>query len=367
MESTFLAVATCGGYESFNALPALKNLSKLVKAKGGEITAEHSIRLPMNNLDYSHIPVPISKDHEQMFRVCQARLEAICQATLKRTKTRFAIAKLILNWVMTPLYLILKGAYLKELRRDAKEPDDSNLSFRELIPQTITEVDISEPRRIMREHKQQTGETLSLTAYLVACLARVVVENPEMNSFRRGRKLILLSDVTIGTFIEREIDGENAPEPIGIRAAQSKTFRQIHDEIRAAQHSRGGHIGSLSGMEWIRFMPSFLLRTFIRAASHSVFMMKRYGAVSVTAVGMFGNKALWFLPLGGATVLVTVGSIVERPVVGQGGMEVREHLCLTVSFDHDITDGAPAARFVRRLSELISSGEALSDGAGGTK
>ncbi len=224
----------------------------------------------------------------------------------------------------------------------------------------ITEVDISEPRRIMREHKERTGETLSLTAYVIACLSRAVAENPELNSFRRRRKLILLSDVTVGAFVEREIDGEKAPEPLGIRAAQSKTYRQIHDEIRAAQRGSAKY-GSLSGMEWVRFIPSFLLRIFIRTASHSVSMMERFGAVSVTAVGMFGNKALWFIPLGGATVLVTVGSIVERLMMEDGRPETREHLCLTVSFDHDIVDGAPAARFVKRLSQRISSGEALVD------
>ena len=41
----------------------------------------------------------------------------------------------------------------------------------------ITAVDISEPRRLMREHKGRTGETLSLIAHLVACLARAVAEN----------------------------------------------------------------------------------------------------------------------------------------------------------------------------------------------
>jgi pyruvate/2-oxoglutarate dehydrogenase complex dihydrolipoamide acyltransferase (E2) component len=228
----------------------------------------------------------------------------------------------------------------------------------------ITEVDISEPRRVMREHRQRTGETLSLTAYVIACVARAVAENPMMNSFRRRRKLILLNDVTVSALIEREIHGEKIPEPIGIRAAQSKTFRQIHDEIRAAQSNRGERLGSLSGMDWIRLVPSFLLRAFIRAASHSISMMGRYGAVSVTAVGMFGKDALWFIPLGGATVLVTVGSIVERPKSIDGNLETREHLCLTVSFDHDIVDGAPAARFVRRLSELLSSGEALSNETG---
>lgn len=221
---------------------------------------------------------------------------------------------------------------------------------------SITEVDISDPRRLIREHKERTGETLSLTAYVVACLARAVAENPEMNSFRKGRKLILLNDVTISVLVEREINGERIPEPVGIRAAQSKTYRQIHDEIRAAQSRRSERLGSLSGAEWIRFIPSFFFRIFIRLVSHSISMVGRYGTVSVTAVGMFGKDALWFVPLGGATVLVTVGSIVQRLVLRDGKPEAHEHLCLTVSFDHAIVDGAPAARFVRRLSEQIESG-----------
>jgi pyruvate/2-oxoglutarate dehydrogenase complex dihydrolipoamide acyltransferase (E2) component len=225
----------------------------------------------------------------------------------------------------------------------------------------ITEIDISEPRRIMRAHKERTGETLSLTAYVVTCLARAVAENPELNSFRRWRKLILLDDVAISVLVEREIDGTKIPEPVGIRAAQSKTYRQIHDEIRAAQRNRGERLGSLSGMEWVRFIPGFLLRTFIRVASRSIPMVERYGAVSVTSVGMFGGDALFFVPLGGATVLVTVGSIVERLVLKEGRPEMREHLCLTVSFDHAIVDGAPAARFVKRLSELIRGGDVLAD------
>jgi hypothetical protein len=34
-------------------------------------------------------------------------------------------------------------------------------------------------------------------------------------------------------------------------------------------------------------------------------------------------------------------------------------LSLTVVFDHDVVDGAPAARFVKRLVELIESGYGL--------
>jgi pyruvate/2-oxoglutarate dehydrogenase complex dihydrolipoamide acyltransferase (E2) component len=42
-----------------------------------------------------------------------------------------------------------------------------------------------------------------------------------------------------------------------------------------------------------------------------------------------------------------------------GRIEIREFLCLTLSFDHDIIDGAPAARFTSRLKALIESGYGL--------
>lgn len=228
--------------------------------------------------------------------------------------------------------------------------------------QGIVEIDISEPRRYIREYKQQTGESLSLTAFVVTCLARAIAATPELNAIRKGRQLVLLDDVTIGVLVEREIEGEIVPENLGIRAAQTKTHRQIHNEIRAAQEHAEDGLGGLSGTTWVRFIPSFLFRLFIRLASKNIAMLERYGAVAVTAVGMFGpkNQALWLLPLvGGATVGVAVGGIVERPYISHGQLEAREHLCLTVTFNHDIVDGAPAARFLKRFSELLKSGDLL--------
>jgi hypothetical protein len=42
-------------------------------------------------------------------------------------------------------------------------------------------------------------------------------------------------------------------------------------------------------------------------------------------------------------------------------IEPREILNLTVMFDHQVVDGAPAARFARRLVELIESGYGLGE------
>jgi pyruvate/2-oxoglutarate dehydrogenase complex dihydrolipoamide acyltransferase (E2) component len=40
-------------------------------------------------------------------------------------------------------------------------------------------------------------------------------------------------------------------------------------------------------------------------------------------------------------------------------VEPREYLSVTATFDHDITDGAPAARFAQALKEQIESGHGL--------
>ena len=228
--------------------------------------------------------------------------------------------------------------------------------------QALTEVDITEPLRIIQEHKQRTGEKLSLTAYIVTCLARSVAGHPRLNAIRKGRKLVVLDDVSIGVVVEREIDGAVVPENMGIQAAQNKTYREICDQIRGAQEQQEEGMGALSNITWVRFIPSFLFRLFIRLASKNLWMIKRFGAVGVTAIGMFcpRDQATWMIPLvGGATVALAVGGIVERPRLMDGELESRKHLCLTFTFNHDIVDGAPAARFLTHFSEMLSSGELL--------
>ena len=77
---------------------------------------------------------------------------------------------------------------------------------------------------------------------------------------------------------------------------------------------------------------------------------------------MFGNGAGWGIPIAPPTTLmVTVGGIGEKPGVVNGHIAIRDYLSLTLSFDHDIIDGAPAARSTERLKELIESGYGLFD------
>jgi len=84
------------------------------------------------------------------------------------------------------------------------------------------------------------------------------------------------------------------------------------------------------------------------------------GAVRISSVGMFGKgHGGWKILTASHVLDPVVGSIAWKPAVVKGRIEPREILCLTVLFDHDIVDGAPAARFTRRLVELIESGYGL--------
>ena len=226
---------------------------------------------------------------------------------------------------------------------------------------SFAEADITGPRKLINEHYEKTGEKLSFTTYIVTCLAHVLKDFPRFNSFIKGSKLIMLDDITISVLIERELDGEKVPEPVAIKKAQEKSFIQINSEIREAQKQQGKELGSLSKMTWIKFIPGFLLKAFVGMADRNIKMGIRYGKIGVTAVGMFSEEPVWFIPHGTATVLVTVGSISKKVIEFEGKLVAREHLCLTVSFDHDIIDGAPAARFINQLIETIKSGRLIQD------
>ncbi|HTP08136.1 MAG TPA: 2-oxo acid dehydrogenase subunit E2, partial [Anaerolineae bacterium] len=150
--------------------------------------------------------------------------------------------------------------------------------------------------------------------------------------------------------------------PHVIRAANRKSFREIHDEIRAVQ-TRPARSEQRSSplMRMAPYLPSVFRKMFYWWLFKNPVRLKRYsGTCTVTSVGMFGRGSGWgltFLPM--HTLGLTVGGIAEKPGVINGRIEIREYLDLTITFDHDVVDGAPAARFAQRLKELLESSYGL--------
>lgn len=225
----------------------------------------------------------------------------------------------------------------------------------------LLEIDVTQARTMLREHKARSGETLSFTAFSVACFAHAVDQDRRVQAYRNWRnQLIVFEDVDVVTLIETERGGVALPHII--RAANHKTFRQIHDEIRAIQVKpmRSAQRSSLL-MRLGPHLPAISRRVFYGLLLKNPQQLKQYsGTCLVTSVGMFGQGSGWglgFLPW--HTLGLTVGGIASKPGVIEGRIEIREYLCLTITFDHDIVDGAPAARFAQRLKEYLEGGYGL--------
>ncbi len=233
----------------------------------------------------------------------------------------------------------------------------------------LLEVDVTGPRRVIASYKEHTGETLSFAGFVCYCLARAVDEDKSIQAFRMGDKhLLKCDDVNVGLMVERKVGEKTALMGHVIQGANRKTFREIHDEIRRVQSEpvppgRGmpNWFRSLMLVPWpLSRLVLALLR--LNGRRNPMVSISMGGTVAITSVGMFGGgHSGWGLSPTLHPVGLVVGGIAWKPAVVDGRIEPREILNLTVTFDHDIVDGGPATRFVRRMVELIESGAGLNE------
>lgn len=224
----------------------------------------------------------------------------------------------------------------------------------------LVEIDVTHARAVIHEHKARTGEQLSFSAFFLTCLGRAVAANKEMHAYRDWRnRLIVFDDVDINTLFEVVVNGQKTIRPHILRAVNKKTFRDIHQEIRAFQQDHGSSAES-KFIDRFVLLPGFVRRAFLWWLFNNPHLVKAYyGTVMLTAVGMFGSGSGWGIPTPNHTLQLTLGGIAQKPGIVAGRIEAREYLSVTISIDHDIVDGAPAARFAQQLRELVESGSGL--------
>ena len=239
----------------------------------------------------------------------------------------------------------------------------------------LLEVDVTVAKQLIAEYKARTGEALSFTGFLVYCLARAVDENKEVQAYLKGRRqIITFDDVNVGLMVENHSGEKASLMGLTILAANRKRYRQIHDEIRSAQSAPVPPGKGMPG--WFRsamLLPWPLSRLFkallaLATRRDPTIRISASGTVSVTAVGMFGRgHSGWGIATTPNSLSLVVGSIARKPWVVDERIEPRDILNLTVLFDHDVVDGAPAARFTRRLLELIEGGDGLTSAGANTE
>jgi pyruvate dehydrogenase E2 component (dihydrolipoamide acetyltransferase) len=218
-----------------------------------------------------------------------------------------------------PARTALRGA-----RRTIAERMHSSL--RDTAQITITtEADVTSATEL-RTHLKQSFD-VTYTDMLVHAAARALLRHPRMNSRLEGTEIVTPREVNVGIAVALE---EGLIVPV-VKDAARKALRDIAIESRALGEK--AHAGRLK-LEDVTG-----------------------GTFTVTNLGTYGIDAFTPILNQGETGILGVGRIVEKPGVYRGEIARRAMMTLSLTFDHRVIDGAPAAQFLATVVEFFNYGE----------
>ncbi len=205
-------------------------------------------------------------------------------------------------------------------------------SARTTAPVTLTtEADATELVRLRQQLKDDAGSGQPTPTYndlLARLVAQALREHPALNARLEGDSLVYSEAVHIGLAVDTE-RGLLAPV---LRDVQNKTVRQLAREAAAlVEQARAGRLG-----------PDAL----------------RGSTFSISNLGMYEIDA--FTPIINLPecAVLGVGRIVPKQIVVDAAAEkvaIRHMLFLSLTFDHRLVDGAPAARFLQRVKQFVAA------------
>ena len=160
---------------------------------------------------------------------------------------------------------------------------------------------------------------VSYTAIIVKSTAAALTKHNMINSTLVGDQVRIFEDINVGVATATE---HGLVVPV-IRNADKATLQEIDARINdLSDKARSGKLTKeeLNG-----------------------------GTFTITNLGMYGVE--FFTPIinPSEAAILGIGAIDEKPVVSSGKMEVRRVMMLSLSYDHRIVDGAPAAEFLREI------------------
>ncbi len=176
----------------------------------------------------------------------------------------------------------------------------------------------------LRRQLAADGVAVSYNDLFLTILAKALGEHPRLNASLDGNAIKLWRQIDIGLAVDAE-RGLLAPV---VRDVAHKGLAQLAAETAAlAERARAG-----------RCIPDEL--------TGSTF--------TLTNLGMFGIDA--FTPIINLPecAILGVGRIKTQPVWANDHVEPRQMVWLSLTFDHRLVDGGPAARFLQRVAQLAA-------------
>ena len=162
-------------------------------------------------------------------------------------------------------------------------------------------------------------------ALLITVVAQALAKYPRMNARQEDDAIQLLEEVNVGL----AVDTERGLMVVVVRDADRKTAPAIESELTVLverAHQGTSTLGDLTG-----------------------------GTFTITNLGVFGIDRFTPIINPPEIGILGVGRINEKPVMVDGQVRGRPMITLSLTFDHRLIDGAPAARFLQHIAQLIET------------
>lgn len=187
------------------------------------------------------------------------------------------------------------------------------------------EVDMSEASKL----KESLG--VSYTDIIVKAVAAALKEHRIMNSTLEKDEIKVFEEINIGVATDTP---QGLVVPV-VKNVDKKSLSEISAEIRdLAEKARKGKLqrSDVSG-----------------------------GTFTVTNLGMYGVEAFTPIINPPEAAILGVGKIIEKPVAEGRQIKIKPIMTLSLTFDHRIVDGAPAAQFLAKIKEILENPSILKD------
>jgi pyruvate dehydrogenase E2 component (dihydrolipoamide acetyltransferase) len=175
----------------------------------------------------------------------------------------------------------------------------------------------------LRDRLTSDGQKVSYNAILVKTAAMALRLHPKINASVEGDRVQIWKQIHIGLAMEAN---EALIVPV-LRAPDSKTIRDIDREITdLIRRLRENHLS-----------PDDLLN----------------GTFTITNLGFADVDHFTPILRPPESAILGAGRIVRKPVVKKDTVVPEARLALSLTFDHRIIDGAPGARFLKTIKDMI--------------
>ena len=206
--------------------------------------------------------------------------------------------------------------------------DNMAASLRQTAQLTVfTEVDVTETARylalVREEYRKDESVRVSYNDIIIMAAARALKRYPLMNSNLIGDEILIFDSVHMGLAVALS---EGLIVPV-LRDADRKGLLRIAREARAlAKKAREGtlEVDEVTG-----------------------------GTFTITNVGMFEVDGFTPILKPPETGILGVGRVKEKPAVHDGEIAIRSMMYLSLTFDHQVVDGAPANEFLQTVARYL--------------